>query len=43
MKSKKSKPKMSYGKNANVSETTLKGGGRPTHKSGKGKSRKSAY
>lgn len=43
MKGKKSKPKLSYGKNANVSETTLKGGGKPTHKGSKGKSRKSAY
>jgi hypothetical protein len=37
------KIKMSYGKNANVRETSLPGGGRPARGKGSKKSKKSKY
>lgn len=47
MKGKKSKPKMSYGSNANVKESRLNKGGdhkfRGTRSSGKSKKSKSSY
>ena len=38
---KSSKPKMSYGKSANVRETSLPKGGRPAHSKGGKKSKRS--